>query len=340
MPKKTLILDSTQIAAYYDCPRLWNFAHRQNLVSFNTPPNDPLLMGTYGHKLLEIYYKSRAKGLGLKDATDKAFNFNVDEEICQICNHTKESHKVSITQKNTNSCSECINFNLNQKDTSKLVNPDHNFQGKPFPLSEEKRKLVRDQFLLYTFTYAQDDFTIPSPENVELGFSHNLYEDDEKLFILEGKIDLFNVNLKNTLFGFVDHKTQSRRHEIYGKSIQFRNYAYVTNAMFGMVNYIRFTKGVTKDTFQRQIINFSSIDHRLWEMRLIGVYHKVYEMLLKAEIFGPKFWFKEESEPKWSSCNGRYGVCSYTPLCEENNERVQLVKVDSLYTKKEEWKPW
>jgi hypothetical protein len=106
-----------------------------------------------------------------------------------------------------------------------------------------------------------------------------------------------------------------------------------------MINYVRFGKNVTKDTFYRQPITFTSIEHEAWRHRLISVYDRIAAALTVAEI-DHDFWQTLSSQPNWASCSGKFGYpCDYTSLCEEP-AHIALVKIDSMYGIRPEWNPW
>lgn len=210
----------------------------------------------------------------------------------------------------------------------------------PFPLDLPDRQAVKDRVLMYTMVEGNGlpAFHAKSPEHVEVGFSHKLYEDDNRLYILEGRIDLIGQIANNCPDGWADHKFQMRQRDLYLKSIQFRNYALVTQKSIGVVNYIRFAKKVEKDvTFKRAIISFSRMEMESWKNQLTRIFHQV-----EAQV---ESWNKQEDTIQthnWSSCSGKYGYpCDYTDLC-ENYMLPQLVQVnmDTKYKIRPEWRPW
>lgn len=306
MNKQALILDSTQIDAYLTCPQLWFYGHKERLTpAMGYPTGDAMSMGTLGHKFLELYYKAMAEGLGQQAGIDRAQDFNPDEESCLYCNKPKVYHPRE----------SCIDF-----------------ESKPFPLDKPSRAAVLQRFREYTYTYSQRDIEPISPALVEVGFSHLLFEDADKQYILEGRMDLIGSLAGTRLW--TDHKFQLRSRNLYKKSIQFRNYglvAYETMGLtMGLVNYIRLTKGITKDTFSRDIITFNAPELAMWKQTLIDIYDTIYSEQMNGTY--PK---------NWSACSGKFGYpCDFTPLCEESNEGIIKAKHDNLYTIREEWKPW
>jgi len=312
MPKQTLILDSTQIDAFLTCPQLWDYGQKQRLSpAAGAPTSEAMLMGTYGHKLLELYYKAKAKGASQVQAIKVAEEFDPDREgKCEICNMD------------------------NLMDDHDLMSIDqlHKFSPKPFPLEKPKRYEVLQRFREYSYTYSVGDIEPISPAHVEVGFSHLLYEDSERVYILEGRID--NIGTISGQQVWQDHKFQLRSRDLYKKSIQFRNYALVMYATMGIctgiINYVRLTKGITKDTFKRDLTQFNGIELLHWKYELKSIYDKIYLSQLNNNY-----------ELNRASCSGKFGYpCDFTPLCEEYNADIVKAKKAQFYTVREEWKPW
>lgn len=309
MSKQTLVMDSSQLTTYLECPTLWGYSYGDNISKIDAPPSDAISMGTYIHKLFEIYYKGIAKGFGMSACIEQALNFNPDLETCE-CGVSKEDHEI-------------YDFTLECPDDKCLE-----FKGKPFPLDVTQRKLVKDRFTVHCYTYSKNDFVPLSPEHVEVGFSHKLYEDNEKLYVLEGRIDMLGT-FSGVTGAIMDHKSQMRKRDLYKKAIQFRNYSLVTGASLLIINYVRLTKEITKDTYNRVVANFSPLEQEWWRGELI----KLYDKILRERA--------SPLEQRWDSCSGKFGYeCQFTPLCEEFNSGVRKVKKQMLYHPKAVWKPW
>src|ERR1035441_9489440 len=90
MSKCTIILDSSQISNFLECPMMWyykNYIHLEpNFITQQSV--EPMNAGSYGHHLLDIYYAQRRRGLSLNDAAATAFQYDPDKETCQCgCNY-------------------------------------------------------------------------------------------------------------------------------------------------------------------------------------------------------------------------------------------------------------
>lgn len=338
--KKVIVLDSSQIDTFLTCPEMWQLSYRERLMPKNAQPNVPMDEGTYGHKLLEIIYKERARG-NFKTDTEIAFAYDIDKETCR-CSHGHDRHSDKFH--NSPTCLGehpivCMSIGCECKE----------FVPVPFPLAAPEREFVRQRVREYT--YAEGPVIpqlIPkSPDHVEVGFSHKLYEDDIRIYILEGRIDLLGQIASNVESGWADHKFQARQRDLYLKSIQFRNYSLVTQLSIGVINYIRLAKKVEKDkTFVRSIISFSRQEMKWWEGELIQIFNRVEKYLQYRDVCNNN----SIERWNWSSCSGKFGYpCDFTTnslqgrqgICENmlNPQYVQLIK-ESDYQKKAEWRPW
>lgn len=249
--------------------------------------------GTYGHKLLDSFYKVLAAG---KSRT--------------------EAYATSI-----------------------LLEPDE-----ACPIKAENRAIVREKFEMYNYTYAHSDLFPQDPSTVEVGFSHKLCERTDRVYILEGRIDIYGARMNNGSglpTSFTDHKFQFKKRELYSKRIQFRNYGLVCYEQTGLnhqglVNYIRLTKKTDGETFLQRPITFLPGEHEWWKGELIKVYDRVAEQIQRVENCPNS----ETYEPEWSSCEGKYGNCMYTKICETPNIARQEHTIENFYNIGKEWKPW
>jgi hypothetical protein len=328
MPKFVLTLDSSQIDCFLECQTKWHYQYQKRLQLSSAAPNVPMDIGTYGHKLLEIIYKERARG-NEKSAIDTAFAYNIDKETCR-CSHGQEKHYICKDLGDENTSNSCLSIGCSCQD----------FNPVEFPLPATDRQFVRDRILQYTMIEgsAIPELIPKSPEHVEVGFSHKLYEDQDRLYILEGRIDLLGQIAGNCPNGWADHKFQSRERSLHLKSIQFRNYSLVTGLPIGVINYIRFAKKIEKDkTFKREIISFSRAELTAWESELVKIFAKVQNFVVNQQF--P--WFLDESR-NWSACSGKFGYpCEFTKLCENWNQPQLIYLIEKAeYKEKAEWRPW
>jgi len=291
MEKFTLVANSTQLQAFGECPEQWNLAHRENLEK-KDQRKDAMNAGSFGHTMLETYYKSIASGKSLNDALNLATSLTPEPRL---------------------------------------------------ELEPEMVKVLKDKLFIYGMTYAKSDFIPESPETVELGFSVPVYEDSSRLFILEGRLDAYQHTPMGGFFNgsraIMDHKFQMRHHELYQKRLQFRNYAWATKSSLFIVNYISMTKKTDDTTFRRKVIPFSSLEHQLWERRLIQMFMNM-EMAIKISS-GALTGKPQPYEHRWNSCENKYGYpCQFTDICEQTNEAaIEMVK-KTQYHQIKEWRSW
>lgn len=318
MPKFILTLDSSQLSNFSDCPQLWDYSNNQHIGYEEEGQKEAMNAGTYGHQLLDIFYTMRAEGANLNDAAAAAFSFNPDTEFKCACGHILKEHTRSLLGRNQ-SCSRCLTHEV-----------CWNFTPVPFQLSQDLRIAVKTRLREYFLTYAQNDFIPNNPSSIEVGFSKPIYEDEENLFVLEGRIDL--IGTLQGLSTIVDHKFQLRKRDLYPKSIQFRNYDLVCDGMTNMliINYIRLSKSVDKTTLVRTPVCFSSQERRWWLGEVVKMFFRVKQQMLANSY-----------EKNYGMCQGKFGYpCVYTPLCEEFNPETRERKKQQLFVIKEAWKPW
>lgn len=310
MSKQIVIADSTQLQTFCECPTMWLHSFHDN-ITLEGSIKDDIKMGTMGHKWLEIYYRSLGIDGNLQNAVAAANAINFDE--------------------------------LDKVD------------AEGFPLDKAKRSTVIDRLQLYWMKYSKLRDFIPICKQkhavafnsegvpydcyekvplVEQGFSYELLNTSEYLFVLEGRIDLLTE--VNGTFHWVDHKFQSREHDLYQKSIQFRNYSLATNCSVGVINYIRLHKAVSDSTLERVAVSFGSAELRAWRSELIDIFVSMAKSMKK--LSDQKSYAFERNR---SACAGKWGYpCQYTPICEEPLRQVgDLIKVQK-YIQKKEWRPW
>lgn len=317
--KQTLIADSTQIGCFLECPEKWYLSHIQNLTRFDINAASKVSMhkGSYGHKLQEIYYKARTNPILAPHAIEYAVDWVPESESC-ACGHLKLRHLDSLTSCQSKDC-YCPNF-----------------VPAPYPLEQEQIEEVQDRFRIYCYTYEGrgNDIVPLDIDSVEVGFSHELYEDENYLFVLEGKIDLIGKIQKQTVI--MDHKWQDRQRALYTKSLQFKNYCLVTECDTLIVNYIRMADKITDETFVRAICSFSRQDLKVWENNVIDIFARMCKFKKQKEV-----GIDQESDYNWRLCEGRFGYqCEFTQLCEQNFIPVKDIMKKTQYKQKQEWRPW
>ncbi len=338
---QTLILDSSQISNALSCLQSW--ANR-GLIAINKKcpeetlrPGDALAAGSLGHKYLEIYYHELAKSgdpaLSAKvalafdpdkeDLVDK--QFPLDAELREKVRLRVIDYLLYYNQKDYVPAHKKVHSVIVKK-VCRLCNTVVN--GKPLPLNGCPHEVVER----LCDSFEKDPL-------IEKGFSYKLFESPEYLFVLEGRIDFMGEASDGTLL-WMDHKFQFRKHNLYHKSIQFKNYSLATGLNLAVINYIRLTEKVDKETFVRQPLSFSSLEMRHWKQELTDIYVGIAKTIADPNYYLNDGLTYSRSQNR-GSCAGAWGKsCQYAPLCEEYNPQIRAAVQKRDFMPRKEWRPW
>jgi hypothetical protein len=179
-------------------------------------------------------------------------------------------------------------------------------------LSQEDKTLISGRFLRYCSFYRNETWKIKAVEQIEpedrnlgTGFSKIIYETDELLFVYEGEPDL--IISPGSAFDYlavVDHKSQSRKGQLFEYTNQFRGYCWATGLRHIIINYFGIQKsGEPKEWFHRKVHSFTKDHLELWKRDTIEWFFRIARAKLNKKY--PRTW----------QCEGKYGVCHYTDLC-------------------------
>lgn len=301
MAQQIIIADSTQLTCFDECPVRWYYRYCEKISKSIIP------RGEYeGSEESKIKQNTRDMG----SIGHKMLEFRYKDKL------------------NIRSCiEEAYEYYLESEGD--------------IGITQNEAKLLDQTLLLYDAHYSiNGDFLIKEPAAVEVGFSEYIYEDESYKFILEGRIDIAEAFIGSMKVS-VDHKFQGRAHKLYSKCIQFRNYAMVLKCDLFVVNYIRFNKSIGKDTFVREVIPFSAAEHRSWKQEVIQLYTKMAEFKGMME-----YWANDTTKilndyKRRSSCPSQYGgLCEFTTLCDEPNQKALVGIKNMQYEHKEPFKPW
>lgn len=179
---------------------------------------------------------------------------------------------------------------------------------------------------LQYFAYYKDETWIPL--QAEIGFTKLLYEDDDHLFVYEGKIDL--IMEVQRIRAFVDHKSQMMRKNLPEESNQFLGYAWATELRLGIINYINLSPSIApKDAFRRVICNYTPNLIEEWKQ---GAIETCLNMARDV---------KNNHFPKRrNGCLGVYGLCDFIDVCKQTNTNIIQGKLEKEFIKKERWSSW
>lgn len=211
----------------------------------------------------------------------------------------------------------------------------NNYTGRAgFPKDTEN--FLINRFIAYLMYYSGNRDLEPITNNgvpgVELGFSKILFEDENVVYIVEGKIDLIHVVGEN--LAWTDHKSQDRLNNLYNFKPQFLTYAWATGYDYGGINYFGMQKEVKDYTFRRTFVHYPRWMRERWEGKMLKVFRQVEHMKRDPTCCG--------IEMNLNSCAGAFEShpCPFTQLCEtENDEMRENIKAFK-YKKVEKWSPW
>jgi len=162
---------------------------------------------------------------------------------------------------------------------------------------------------------------------VEQVASKILYEDDTRIILYQGKLDL-GIGLTNCPIMPVDHKSSSRRGRPHYLSNQFRGYCWLLGVTNIIINKIGFQKTLKdNEKFERHTLSYSPdlID----EWREVTIYEILRYITDAENNFFP---------PNFTSCD-KYSGCIYEEVCRKPKE-IRNYKLTQLFMeRKEKWDP-
>lgn len=302
--KQIVTLDSHKIRIYLICPEMYNIAHEQNLRKVNTFPVDEK------HRYMD-------KGTLVHKLMDTYYNLRALNPRMNAMEHGTAALKFF--------------------QSTKL------FAQSGF--SAEWETLVSQRFIQYIIKYSTFEYNplirngVPS---VEVGFAKKIYEDDNYIFIIDGRIDL----LAHADFGnfFIDHKTQERKSELYEQKIQFCTYSLATGFNYGGVNYFGLQKKYEeKETLRRDFFYIPQ-----WKIEQFKGYiiEKVFKPIAERRAEDARRRLSGVRKDQWemslNSCSGpdEKRRCELADICEtEHVETRDLIK-RQFFQVVPAWSPW
>lgn len=219
--------------------------------------------------------------------------------------------------------------------------------------TNEEIQFIKNRFVNYVAFWRDRDL-VPVKKGdavgVELGFSKVLYEDDNVLFVTEGKIDIIN-SLGHDVIGFCDHKSQERVNHLYYFRPQMLTYAWATGLNHAMINYFGLQKDFKDHTFRRESFEIPNWMIKRWEQKMLRIYWYIYSrdmslFKLKDPSMETIEYIPEANEIKFnrneSSCSGAFdsSPCQYRYLCETGSDEMRNNIKQFKYEKVEVWQPW
>ena len=192
-------------------------------------------------------------------------------------------------------------------------------------VSVEDKVFITKRFMEY-FEHWKIEDSYYQPITAEAGFSKILFENEDVVFIYEGRIDLLTLNKRDNTLVWRDYKTSSG-HKLYHHTNQFLGYTWAMgeSTAYGMLDYIGKQATKTDKTFEREIVKFHPNQVERWKERAIRTYWN--------------FIIDINYEEHLSGCDTKYGLCGFTTLCERDPEiHEQLIQIK--YQPKESWSAW
>jgi hypothetical protein len=305
--KKSVIMDSQILTSLMKCPRLTDFRFNLNLISMDGKSNS-LECGSIVHKFLEVYYNSQIQGLTKSQA--EGYGYAAANLYIQGCKLCTDFHPFASEDPVTHEVTEVIKPVCGHK-----VNE---YPGtKNTPKDSEGYKLgytyVLDTIAQY-LEYWKNDYWVPLEAEVTKG--RQVYEDDDIRVIWKAKIDLV-VDTNKGIYP-EDHKTMKQNKTTLSLNNQFMGQALLMGTQGVIINKIGFQKTLEpKEKFLRPMVNFSTERLLEWQSETLPYYAKLLIMYAENGYFPPNY----------ESCEGRYGNCSFTRVCEGNpTDRERLLK--------------
>jgi len=310
--KTNVIMDSQILTSLMKCPRLSDFRFNLNLLSLDGKSNS-LECGSIVHKFLEVYYGTQIKGISKAQAAGFGFAAaNLYIQGCKFCTDFRPFEIVDdttqlVTKVDTPVCGHKVDEYEGVKNTPKD--------------SEEYR--IGWQYVLETIDqyldYYKNDYWIPL--EVEVVKGKILYEDSEIRILWKAKLDW--VGDTNQGIFPMDHKTMKQNRPTISLKNQFMGQSLLMGTQGVIINKIGFQKTLpAKEKFIRPMVNFSIARQLEWQSEILPFWAK--QLVMYAE---GGYW-----PPNWESCEGRYGMCSYSNVCSgDSDDRERLLK-EEFYT--------
>lgn len=194
--------------------------------------------------------------------------------------------------------------------------------GKHFESPE--KELLTVALTSYIVHYKDENWV---PIAIEKGFSKIIYEDENHLFIYEGRPDLVVRIPPSPKLIAVDHKSRSQTYKLYPYNNQLLGYCDAIGTDTFVYNYLTLIKD--PDRYERKVHYVTPAQITAWRNETIQWFFKI----LKA---------KEDNEFLRSlQCTTRFGECSYIHICEQPGEQMKLWEIHkSFKASAKRWKAW
>ena len=196
----------------------------------------------------------------------------------------------------------------------------------PSEMDSIDRLLILKRFAEYRARYLEIKGNIIA---VEKGFTKELYRDAYVIIVYEGKIDLL-IKRPEGILVWVDYKTQHPKftQDLYPYSNQFLGYTWAVGNSHGIVDYTTFSKSITDRTFRAKLETYPYQKIENWKKLTIDWAHRI----IKAHI-------TEDFIETFSECDGKYGICTFSTICNTPVTFRERVKKNE-FIKGEPYRSW
>lgn len=190
-----------------------------------------------------------------------------------------------------------------------LITNIHQFIATHSDLSEEDQGLISTRFLRYCKYYKNETLGTIA---IEKGFSKVIYEDKFVYFAYEGTPDLVGYYPSIPIL-VMDHKSESRKSDIYTFNNQFLGYCFGVGTEIGQINYFGLQEtGKPEEWFRRTTIDFKKEQIDAWKADTIKWFYRIAQARKSKDFL------------RTHQCEGKYGVCQFHKLCEITEEKFRL----------------
>ncbi len=174
------------------------------------------------------------------------------------------------------------------------------------------------------------------PMGTEVGFSKVIYEDADKVFLYEGRIDLV---LRAELSGaekhfetWLDYKSTGRDSVMYMNRNQFLGYSWVLGSNMGFVLSYGLQKE-KKDPFKYKAVYHPQPLIEQWRADTIESFKFVFSRIELGKQFFPR---------NRAACDSReFGWCPFLALCDNEHAPVDVQNgLRRIFYRKRIWSPW
>lgn len=161
---------------------------------------------------------------------------------------------------------------------------------------------------------------------VEQPFMYKLFEDDDIIIYLSGKIDMVVSDNKYVNLPY-DHKSYDRSYETGRMTNQFMNYCCATNSNYLVVNKIGFQKTLKPhEKFKRVPLSYDHLILEQWKNNVISILKHYVDCVINSN------W-----PMNYTSCDKYNRQCEYYNLCDSSGKEAKSYKILSDYIVVPEW---